>query len=50
MMMLSDADIGAIWLSLKLASVVTLLLLFIGTPIAWWLVNTRLFPPWLPCP
>lgn len=41
MMMLSDADIGAIWLSLKLASVVTLLLLFIGTPIAWWLVNTR---------
>ncbi|KZZ46002.1 MAG: molybdate ABC transporter permease subunit [Saccharospirillaceae bacterium] len=40
-MMLSDADIGAIWLSLKLASVVTLLLLFIGTPIAWWLVNTR---------
>ncbi len=41
MMMLSNADIGAIWLSLKLASVVTLLLLFIGTPIAWWLVNTR---------
>ncbi|WP_420590964.1 molybdate ABC transporter permease subunit [Bacterioplanoides sp.] len=39
--MLSDADLGAIWLSLKLASVVTLLLLIIGTPIAWWLVNTR---------
>lgn len=39
--MLSDADIGAIWLSLKLASVVTLLLLIIGTPIAWWLANTR---------
>jgi len=26
-----------VWLSLKLASVTTLLLLFVGTPIAWWL-------------
>ncbi|MEZ5524010.1 MAG: molybdate ABC transporter permease subunit [Pseudomonadales bacterium] len=32
---------GAIWLTLKLASVVTVLLLFIGTPIAWWLARTR---------
>lgn len=34
-------DLGAIWLTLKLASVVTLLLLVIGTPIAWWLARTR---------
>lgn len=34
-------DLGAIWLTLKLASVVTLLLLLFGTPIAWWLARTR---------
>jgi molybdate transport system permease protein len=37
----TEADMGAIWLTLKLASVVTVLLLFIGTPIAWWLARTR---------
>ncbi|MFO7543312.1 MAG: molybdate ABC transporter permease subunit [Thiobacillus sp.] len=39
--MLSDSDWGAIRLTLELASVTTLLLLFIGTPIAWWLARTR---------
>lgn len=34
-------DLGAIWLTLKLASIVTILLLLIGTPIAWWLARTR---------
>lgn len=34
-------DLGAIWLTLKLASVVTILLLLFGTPIAWWLARTR---------
>jgi len=34
-------DLGAIWLTLKLASIVTALLLLIGTPIAWWLARTR---------
>ncbi|MGB9496172.1 MAG: molybdate ABC transporter permease subunit [Azonexus sp.] len=34
-------DLAAVWLTLKLASVVTLLLLVIGTPIAWWLARTR---------
>ena len=34
-------DLGAIWLTLKLASVVTLLLLVAGTPVAWWLARTR---------
>ena len=34
------ADLSAVWLTLKLASVVTVLLLLIGTPIAWWLART----------
>ena len=38
--MLSDTDWSAIWLTLELASVTTLLLLVIGTPIAWWLART----------
>ncbi|MCW5656684.1 MAG: molybdate ABC transporter permease subunit [Burkholderiaceae bacterium] len=37
----SDADLGAIWLTLRLATIVTGLLLLIGTPIAWWLARTR---------
>ncbi len=37
----SDADLGAIWLTLRLATLVTCLLLLIGTPIAWWLSRTR---------
>ncbi len=37
----SDADLTAIWLTLRLAGVTTLLLLLIGTPIAWWLARTR---------
>jgi molybdate transport system permease protein len=36
-----NEDLAAVWLTLKLASVVTLLLLVIGTPIAWWLARTR---------
>lgn len=37
----SDADLTAIGLTIKLASVVTVLLLVIGTPIAWWLARTQ---------
>jgi len=37
----SEEDLGAIWLTLKLATIVTVLLLIIGTPIAWWLARTR---------
>jgi len=40
-MPLDSTDLAAIWLTLKLASVVTLLLLVIGTPLAWWLTRTR---------
>lgn len=38
---MSEEDLGAIWLTLKLATIVTVLLLIIGTPIAWWLARTR---------
>ena len=37
----SDSDFGAIWLTLRLATITTALLLLIGTPIAWWLARTR---------
>ena len=39
--MLTETDLSAIWLTLKLATVTTALLLLIGTPIAWWLARTR---------
>jgi molybdate transport system permease protein len=38
---LDHADLAAVRLTLELAAVVTLLLLAIGTPIAWWLARTR---------
>lgn len=38
--MLSEADLAAIWLTIKLAGVTTLLLLIFGTPLAWWLART----------
>ncbi len=34
-------DWQPVWLTLKLATVTTLLLLVVGTPIAWWLSQTR---------
>jgi molybdate transport system permease protein len=37
----SEADLAAIWLTVKLATTVTAVLLVIGTPIAWWLARTR---------
>ena len=36
------ADLGAVWLTFRLATVTTvLLLLLLGTPVAWWLARTR---------
>ncbi|MEI7430165.1 MAG: molybdate ABC transporter permease subunit [Betaproteobacteria bacterium] len=35
------SDLAAVWLTLKLASLTTALLLVTGTPIAWWLARTR---------
>ncbi len=37
---LSQSDLVAIWLTLRIASMTTVLLLVIGTPIAWWLART----------
>ncbi|OUS17874.1 molybdenum ABC transporter permease subunit [Gammaproteobacteria bacterium 50_400_T64] len=38
---LSQLDLQPVWLTLKLASITTLLLLCVATPLAWWLANTR---------
>ncbi|MDR9861510.1 molybdate ABC transporter permease subunit [Pseudomonas baetica] len=40
-MSLTSADFAAIWLTLKLASLTTVILLVVGTPIALWLSRTR---------
>ncbi len=40
-MTLTENDLQAIWLTLRLASIVTALLLLIGTPIAWWLARSK---------
>ena len=39
--MLNDADLAALAITLKLASVTTLILLLLGTPFAWWMARTR---------
>ncbi len=41
MMPLDDIGVAAILLTLRLAATTTVLLLLIGTPIAWWLARTR---------
>jgi molybdate transport system permease protein len=38
---LDPADLQSVWLTLKLASVTTLFLLLIATPLAWWLSHSR---------
>ena len=40
-MALTDSDLQALWLTARLASATTLILLLIGTPLAWWLTRTR---------
>ncbi len=39
--MLTDTDLQAIWLTIRLAGMTTLILLLIGTPVAWWLARSR---------
>ena len=39
--MLNDVDISAIIVTIKLASLSTAILILIGTPLAWWLSQTR---------
>jgi len=38
---LTQGDLNALWITLKLAGTTTLLLLLLGTPLAWWLARTR---------
>ena len=40
-MPLTDSDLQAIWLTVRLAGIVTLILLAVGTPIAWWLARAK---------
>jgi len=39
--MLNPDDMIALWITLKLASITTAILLLLGTPLAWWLAHTR---------
>jgi len=34
-------DLAAVWLTLKLAGITTIILLLLGTPLAWWLARSR---------
>jgi molybdate transport system permease protein len=34
-------DLGPLWLTIRLAALTTVILLLIGTPVAWWLARTR---------
>lgn len=38
--MISQADLDTLWLTLQIASLSTLILLVLGTPLAWWLART----------
>lgn len=38
---LTDGDVQALWLTIQLAVIVTLILLLLGTPMAWWLARSR---------
>lgn len=40
-MTLTDSDLQAIWLTVRLATIVTLILLMLGTPLAWWLARNK---------
>jgi molybdate transport system permease protein len=37
----TEADLSALWVTLRLALISTLILLVLGTPLAWWLSRTR---------
>ncbi|HQO28761.1 MAG TPA: molybdate ABC transporter permease subunit [Accumulibacter sp.] len=39
--MLTASDLDAVWLTVRLASVSSVLLLLFGTPLAWWLARSR---------
>jgi molybdate transport system permease protein len=39
--MINNADLTALWITLKLAGITTVILIAFGTPLAWWLTHTR---------
>jgi len=39
--MLNESDIGALWITLRLALTTTVILLLFGTPLAWWLAHSQ---------
>ena len=39
--MLNEADIAALFVTLRLAAITTLILLVVGTPLAWWLARSE---------
>ena len=38
---LTDLDFSALWVSVRLATMTVIVLLIVGTPLAWWLAHTR---------
>jgi molybdate transport system permease protein len=40
-MLLTPDDLQALWLTVRLAGTVTLILLMLGTPLAWWLARAK---------
>ena len=38
---MDSLDLGPVWLSLELAGLTVVILIFLATPMAWWLANTR---------
>jgi len=37
----TDGDFGALWLSIQLAAITTIVLLLVATPLAWWISGSR---------
>src|SRR5690349_11953877 len=37
----TDLDLSALWVSVRLATLTVIVLLLVGTPLAWWLAHTR---------
>ena len=38
---MSEGELAASWLTIKLATITTVFLLLLGTPLAWWLSRRR---------
>ncbi len=38
---LTDLDLSALWVSVRLATLTVIVLLIVGTPFAWWLAHTK---------